>query len=218
MGELKDKFYQRVLRRKYKNFNSFGSHMPALIGLGITARLKNVLELGAGLNSTPVFLNRSCYPELNTFTSVENDLTWFDKLKSDPGFKGASNIFYYPGKIADYVKEIRNLSFDLILIDDSYETCDRVSTINAVFQMPLSDSAIVLIHDFETKEYQEAVKGWPYCYSFRSLLPNVGVVWKDNNLMNLAALSSINKTIERNKWALSIYDVNKWVHVFNAGK
>ncbi len=171
--------------------------------------------MGAGLSSTPVFLNKSCYPELNAFTSVENDLAWFDKLKSDQGFKDASNILYYPGRIADYVKEIRNISFDLILIDDSYETYDRVATINAVFQSPLSDSAIVLIHDFETGEYQEAVKEWPNCYSFRSLLPNVGVVWKDNNLMNLATLTSVNKKIERNKWNLSIYDVDKWVQVFN---
>ena len=74
LRELKDKFYRRILRKRLKNFNSFGSHIPILIGLGIFIKPKNVLELGAGLSSTPVFLNKSCYPDLKRFTSVENDL------------------------------------------------------------------------------------------------------------------------------------------------
>ena len=215
---IKEKFYRRILGKKLKNFDSFGSHIPILIGLGIMTRPKSVLELGAGLSSTPVFLNKVCYPGLERFESIENDLKWFDKLKSDSGFKGNSNILYYPGRIADYVKEIGNASYDVILIDDSYETHDRVETIRSIFQSAVSNSAIVLIHDFETRDYQEAVKEWPNCYSFISFLPNVGVVWKDKKVMNLDVLTSIYKTIERYKWDFSIYDLNKWVEVFERKK
>ena len=214
LRELKNKFYRRILRKKFKNFNSFGSHIPILIGLGILKKPNKVLELGAGLASTPVFLNKSCYPDLKQFTSIENDLNWFEKLKTGPGFRGSANILYYSGRIADYVRQNTIFPYDIILIDDSYETRDRVETIQAVFNSPLSDFAIILIHDFETREYQEAGREWPYRYSFVSYTPNVGILWKNENSMDLNTLRSIYKILERYKWDYSIYDIDKWVEVF----
>jgi hypothetical protein len=103
-------------------------------------------------------------------------------LKSDPGFSGSANILYYSGRIADYVRENAKSPYDIILIDDSYQTHDRVETIKAVFNSPLSDSAIILIHDFETREYQEAAREWAIlAIPFVSYIPNVGVLWKHKN-------------------------------------
>ena len=116
------------------------------------------------------------------------------------------------------MRENAKSPYDIILIDDSYQTHDRVETIKAVFNSPLSDSAIILIHDFETREYQEAAREWLYSYSFVSYIPNVGVLWKHKNLIDLATLHSIYKKLERNKWVYSIYDIDKWVRVFEGVK
>ena len=197
-----------------KDFNPFGSHIPVLIGLGMILKPKKVLELGAGLNSTPLFLDRLCFGELEKFQSIENDKKWFDDLRTNNQLDTNNGLYFYEGKIADYVRGLRDARFDLILIDDSYETADRVETIKSVFQSPASDSAVVLIHDFETAAYQEAAKMWPNHYSFLSFIPNVGVVWKDKNVIDPMALRTISRIIGKNKWRYSIYDRAAWIHAF----
>jgi hypothetical protein len=212
--KIKEKIYRRILGRKLKNFNPFGSHIPILIGLGTCFKPKRVLELGAGLNSTPIFLNKNCFPYLDQFVSIENDFAWFDKLKTDLKEIDSSHLQYYPGNISEYVKENEQLFFDLILIDDSYETHDRVATIRSVFKSKISDNAVIVIHDFETSEYQEAVKDFPHTFAFVCYLPNVGIVWKDEHLINKGMLQFINDAIEKNKWKYSIYDIMRWKEIF----
>jgi hypothetical protein len=52
----------------------YASHLGLLtrIGPGIT----QVLELGAGQYSTPLFLDRAVYPDLKRLVSIEPDRKW----------------------------------------------------------------------------------------------------------------------------------------------
>jgi len=56
----------------------WGSHVPANSSILKTFPITGVLELGAGLNSTPLFFN-NCKKVI----SIENDQDWINKLKNE---------------------------------------------------------------------------------------------------------------------------------------
>lgn len=57
------------------------THVPVIIGLARILTIKNVLELGAGEYSTPLFLNRRAFPSLISLHSYENNASYAQSVK-----------------------------------------------------------------------------------------------------------------------------------------
>ena len=55
----------------------YGSHIPLNTSMLKWFPVTGVLELGAGMNSTPMF-----FKEVDTVTSIENDKNWIKKLRN----------------------------------------------------------------------------------------------------------------------------------------
>lgn len=56
----------------------WGSHIPTNTSILKTFPINGILELGAGLNSTPLF-----FSNCNKVITIENDLDWINKLKNE---------------------------------------------------------------------------------------------------------------------------------------
>lgn len=125
--------------------NPYASHLPVLRAIGSTMPIRRVLEFGGGEYSTPEFLDRNSFPVLERLVTVERDDVWRERLAA----------------IKDVRLTLRKEwedphGYDLIFIDDGQNTAERVRTIEAVAKA--KPPGLVVIHDAEIAEYQEAVK------------------------------------------------------------
>src|SRR5688572_6204366 len=106
----------------------YSTHLSVLHALGAALRIEQVLELGAGYYSTPMFLNRKYFPHLKTLVSDEPNNEWREKVRRQIGSDRRWMLVSMPteGVIAD-------LSwYDLIFIDSGETEADRVPVIEAV--------------------------------------------------------------------------------------
>ena len=88
--------------------DAYASHLPVLTALINTDKPKRVLEFGAGLYSTPLFLEKCEY-----VVSVEKNADWFQRIAIE-----------YPN--ANLVTEPPSIAgFDLIFIDDGQDSAER---------------------------------------------------------------------------------------------
>src|SRR5437016_13483683 len=103
--------------------NPAATHIPILIALSKLITVNKVIELGTGLYSTPLFLNRSVYPFLQSLHSYENNVSWINKVKQsikDPRL----NLVEVNGPMYSAASELDFSAFDIILIDDSVTIAD----------------------------------------------------------------------------------------------
>lgn len=124
----------------------YASHLPVLQALPSAFSIERVLELGAGLHSTPAFL---ALPGLKHLTSVENDPQWAARVRSDDE---RHDVLVVEGSIADNLPPLED--YDLVFIDDSTSAHERARTIRAVLSQPHPP---VVIHDAEVPEYAAAI-------------------------------------------------------------
>ena len=170
--------------------NDYATHVPILIGLAKTHKIRSVLEFGCGRYSTLTFLNRSAFPDLGRLQSVENDAAWAEAMR-DSVDDVRWELKFADQEIADVVSELDLEAFDLILIDDSKTSEQRVRTIRAVAgkqpQRPL-----IVIHDYEVEEYRNAAKSFSQRHAFRVYNPQTGLVSNKPN-GNLKSLDRLLK-------------------------
>ena len=142
----------------------YGSHTRVLAALG-GLRPVSVLELGGGRHSTRLFLSKAVFPALEQLVTVEQDPHWRSLVESgDPR--------------QQVVDRCDSLDFDLIFIDDQITTEARVLTIEKVAgQRP---NAVVVIHDFNKPEYQQAAK-FDHQVSIPTRFPWTGVCWNEDS-------------------------------------
>jgi hypothetical protein len=90
------------------------------------------VELGAGLHSTPAFLDRTVFPDLDEVVSLETDEGWArrvqDKVGDDPRLK----LRVITTEMSEAIPGIDLHGVDLVLIDDSDRSEQRARTIAAV--------------------------------------------------------------------------------------
>lgn len=137
-----------------------------LVGLGLTFKIRRVLELGAGYNSTPLFLNRDAFREVIELVSLEDDPEWLQRVKERIGNDPRVT---FVDAIPDNLDR-----FDLILID-SATSPKRVAAIQHV--LARVKSAIVVVHDSETLLYQEELKKFPYLCEVFGYDPETAFAW-----------------------------------------
>ena len=197
--------------RKYfatpRALNDYATHIPILIGLSRSRRIRRVLEFGCGHYSTLTFLSRAAFPDLERLHSIENDDSWAatiqESTKDDRWTMQLVN-----GEIAESVVDLNLETFDLILIDDSKTSAQRAATIRAVASKQPQNPWVV-IHDFEVDEYRDAASGFKYRHRFRAYNPETGVVGN-----RVADWKTIDRVIRSKAKLLEPDAIEHWVKAF----
>jgi hypothetical protein len=127
----------------------YGSHVPFLtwIGQHVTP-IRWVLELGAGQHSTPLWLNRSVFPQVERVVSVEQNEGWVPKVAD-------SRLQVDVARFAEML--VTTHQYDLVFIDNGPTDDDRMRAIKAIMDMPRLP--LVVLHDWEDKRYRDAAEG-----------------------------------------------------------
>lgn len=150
----------------------YSTHMEFL--LKHCAGAESILELGCGKYSTPLFLNRSLFPQMKRLVSVENDQEWADRIASDhvdPRF----NLIVNPTPVADFLSLLNLTDYDLIFVDNA-SMKERISAIEYLARNIFTSR--VVIHDFEIQEYRDAAKPFTHMLVDWFRTPSTGMVWK----------------------------------------
>ncbi len=140
----------------------YGSHVPVLKAILAQDKPKTVLEFGAGLFSTPLFLER---PELVRLVSIETDTGWRDLMRrkcEDPRLVIREEL------------DVDPRDFDLVFIDNGSNLNQRLQTIVLVLQ---DDHPLTVIHDADIPEYQAAIRKSAMNHAIIDTDPPTAVCW-----------------------------------------
>ncbi|HEX5875536.1 MAG TPA: hypothetical protein VFY60_12885 [Pyrinomonadaceae bacterium] len=191
--------------------NCYATHVPVLIGIARIREVRNVLEFGCGYYSTLTFLNAAVFPHLERLESVENDAAWAETIneigKNDPRW----TLNLVEGEISESVSTFDFEAFDLILIDDSETSDQRVRTIREFAKRPPHRPWIV-IHDFEVEDYRRAASGFRQTHRFKAYNPNTGLLW--SNTTHARRAKAIDRIIKANAKTLEPDDIPRWQEAF----
>jgi hypothetical protein len=150
----------------------YASHMEFLLTVGKNAR--SVLELGCGKYSTPMFLNRFLFDQVEKVLSLENDPAWALEISQNYG-DPRLQIVVMEWPLELYLSDINLDDYDLIFVDNG-DMSERVRAI-----CYLADHVIhskVVIHDFEILDYRVAAKPFKHMILDGFRTPNTAMVWK----------------------------------------
>jgi len=144
----------------------YGSHMSVLRAVLNTHKPKRVLEYGAGLYSTPLFLSR---PHVEQLVSVEPDADWRHRIRNandDPRLHMLAAGDFKPS------------DFDLIFIDNGQDGAtplggERAQTIRDVLS---KKHPIVVVHDAEFPAYATAIEEYAINFSVFPTAPDTCVI------------------------------------------
>ena len=194
--------------------NAHATHVPVLVGLARLLNVGRVIEYGCGEYSTLTFLHRSAFPGLVKLLSLENDAEWFARIASRVGDDPRVEMISVSGPMCAAASGVEISGYDLVFLDDSTTVAERADTIREVTARP-ADSTVVVIHDYEMAEYQQAVGGFTNRYRFDCLNPNTGVLW-NNAPVTESELRSLDELIKRHAGHLQPEDVDGWVQALAA--
>lgn len=152
----------------------YATHLPVLKEIGRLFPIMNVLELGAGSYSTASFCSGD-FPTVRRVDSYETDKGWYESLAKTI-IHPALSLVHSVRPLAEVVPGLDLNLYDLIFVDDGQSKQERVNTIVAVTEK--RPKGIIVIHDFEQPEYQNAVCSHlpSWCWSYTKLTPNTGVI------------------------------------------
>lgn len=153
-----------------------GTHVPIIKALAPVFNPRRILELGSGLFSTPLFLDRSVFPDLEFLLVIENDISWFDVVRERIGDNPHIDYRLIDGAVAPVAAILNIEAFDFIFIDDSRSGTERCATIRAVAPL-MPSNTIAVIHDYEEQQYQEASLAFDHQFIFDKWNPACGVCW-----------------------------------------
>lgn len=146
----------------------YGSHVPFLSTLG--GEVRSVLELGCGMHSTHLFLNKLVFPKLERLMSIEHDREWAFRMPEDPRL----TLVVMSRPVEDFLAML-DYRFDLVLVDNSHAD-DRIRSIKWLSRLRWTR---VVIHDFEHDFYQAAAAGFEHKQVDTSRVPHTALVWND---------------------------------------
>lgn len=186
-----------------------GTHIPVLLAVAQVWPVTTVLELGAGLISSPTFLDRRVFPDLQRLESWENQRMWWAQVKAAVDHDPRADVRLFddiwlslPLRDADLAQ------YDLIFIDDGRDLAERAATIREVAPR-VSEQTLVVVHDFENVAYQEAL-GELQRFVFDALVPHTGVGWRGEQ-PRCAKFQALNRRV-RSVW-LEAMSLETWLRV-----
>ena len=196
-----------VLRIPARADNPYTTHLPVLLAAARQRRVRRILELGSGTYSTPTFLDRNYFPDVEKVDAIENDASWSEKAQAAAGNDPRLAIRTISGAVAAVVDTLDVGTYDLALVDDSATALERTATLSRVAaQRP--KATLVVVHDFETEEYREAAQAFLHRVRITSLNPNVGLLW--NDAMPEFGWRQFNAWLARHRDQVPLDDRTRW--------
>jgi predicted O-methyltransferase YrrM len=153
----------------YEPQSPFATHIPLLKALG--HEIETVLELGAGIYSTSLFLNRLWYPQLRQLVSVEQKAEWIVEA-DDPRHQ----VLLTPEPIESLLDTLDLDQFDLIFVDNSDSGERRCDTLRYVASR--CGQSIVVAHDYDIPSYCEAATGFSHGIIDDRQKPYTALLWR----------------------------------------
>jgi predicted O-methyltransferase YrrM len=184
----------------------FATHGPVLVGLARLREVRRVLELGSGLVSTPMFLDRAAFPVVDELVSYEDDPAWAARVAEHAGADERLRL-HVVASVPDAVPDDLD-GFDLVLVDDSLTYADRARTVRAVAARRPA-GAVVAIHDYEHRQYAAAARGFDAVHRVRSFTPQVGVAWFGDAIA-ASQLEDLQRRIDARRGSIDVTDVAGW--------
>jgi len=206
---LVERYFHRMPDRSE---TPYATHLPVLIAIPTMVSVEKVIEFGAGVHSTPTFLDRRVYPHLTQLHSYENDPTWADRVRVETGRDDRFTLSVIAEPMAEVANRILLDDADLVFLDDSTCEAERVRTIKSLAAR--KPPAVVVVHDFEIASYRHATKAFNYSYRVTSVNPNVGVVWNDHNRINLSSLRALDRRIRSAGVKMTLLDREDLIVLF----
>lgn len=201
----------RALGIKRQHSNPYATHVPVLLSVSRIVRPKSVLELGSGPFSTSLFLNSDAFPDLERLVSFEDDSKWADIVSSEVGDDPRFDyrlVDRVPNAVPDDLSR-----YDLIFVDDSTVTPDRVETIRRVLGQ--NPQGLVVVHDFENRFYRAAARGKSRQYIMGTFTPQVGLLSQgDSHEEEFKRVSSVLDEGARRK--IDLEDVDAWLELLRS--
>jgi hypothetical protein len=135
----------------------YDSHAEALKAFAKFTKVTSVIEFGAGMGSTPLFLNREFYQDLISLVSLEHDPTWAKTAKTDD--KRHTIIVTH---LDNFIQASMDLRSDFVFID-----C--INGREHLFGHALELAPVFAIHDRQQGE----ITGFKYVKGFNSHIQTV---------------------------------------------
>lgn len=211
---LRRRFVSRWLRYKpNRSAIPFATHIPVLVGLSKIIQPSLILELGCGEYSTPTFLNKETFPSLEKLDSIETDADWRSRILNMVDDQRLTIVMAEHTVSKALLKPETPLEqYDLVFVDDSITVEARASTIQTLATFT-QIKGVIVIHDFQQPEYQQAASNFQRHYNCNALNPSTGIVWNQNNVKK-RQLRQINRLIRKNCRKLQPDDIEGWTEVF----
>lgn len=184
----------------------YATLIPVLVGISRVFDPRRVLEYGAGLYSTPLFLNRAVFPLVEELTSNEHDGEWIRKVQSEGGVGGDERLKWFYGE--NYL--LPDNRYDLILIDAEEEQ-KKIRIIQDCGKFAHSP---VVVHDTDHGPYAQTVRNsFEYFVRFDAFNPYTTVAWNGQRPLLTDALLRVSNVLYR-YWQDDPTDVNHWIEIF----
>ena len=150
----------------------WGSHQPALRALAEFMKIDSVIEFGAGLYSTHLFLDLEAFPDLTSLVTFEHKNDWAEKVRvNDQRHK----LIIIPAQ--DFLNNSKGMNSDFIFLD-----CAPSKMRFELLPQALTMAPIVGIHDTQIHDVDRFK--CKYIRGFNSIIQTVFV----SNEIDLSAL------------------------------
>jgi hypothetical protein len=169
--------YEWLIRLKPRHQTDYATHIPILAAISLLANPKNITEFGSGEYSTSLFLNRSVFPNAGRVVSLENDVTWFARMRSKLEEDKRLDLRLIDGDLSHAVTE-QLLAADLVFIDDSSAEIRKNTITAGARQCP--EGVPVVIHDAEYIWTRMAIRHFDHYFVFNAFQPQTAVAWNGN--------------------------------------
>lgn len=137
----------------------YASHVPMLKAIAGSFPIRTVREFGAGLHSTPLFLNAEYFPDVESVISHEQRDDWIHRVQAVCRDERLTMMRTPMEAMPDWASAAR---VDLAFIDCDDSPTDDYST-RAKLLDACRECGIVVVHDAERMAEQIEHAGYRYC-------------------------------------------------------
>ncbi len=144
-----------------------GSHVPALREIARRTTVKNAVEFGCGVYSTPTMLDREVFPDLERLTSHESDERWMHYIDCKSADR---RLTVNQCELEAMPSVVNGEKYDLVFIDCGAKFVGRESDYSTRIELleRFTDSdSVVVLHDIEDESLGRAFDAAKYSYKAR---------------------------------------------------
>jgi hypothetical protein len=189
--------------------NPYATHVPVLVACAELFKPVRILELGSGVHSTPLFLDRKIFPQVEYLCSLENDPRWFRQMEGLQDSRLERVLMN--GQMSDALRTFDCEGFDLIFVDDSTHARYRQQTLDALRRKVTGQ--IVVVHDVDQWRVRLGARALPHHYEMLALTPQSSVAW-NTGCVSLEALTKADNIMRVNKSRVPEDQALRWRDLF----